>query len=481
MPYEKAEAYIKKHQNRMLQDLFNFLSIPSLSKDSKERNGLYEAAEFLSTYLNSIGIPMVRWITFEDAAPIIYAERHQGSHLPTILIYGHYDVQPPGKLEEWCSPPFAPEIRGNCLYARGASDDKGQLLTHLQALEAVIQTGRELPFNIKFLFEGEEEIGSPGLLALLSRVREARFVEIIDEQGREHTLDLQADVVAISDTPFLLENQPALCIGTRGLCGIEITVHGPAQDLHSGGYGGLVENPLHALSAMIHSLHNVDGSIAVNGFYNDIASIPNEIRSIIQQTSPSEELLLQQLGVPALYGEAGYTPLERIWIRPSLEVNRMYGGDIGSSPRTIIPSVAHATVTVRLALGQNPAHIADIIQKHLMSKAPSTVRVNTKLLDQCWAWMADVSHTAYAHALQALAYGFGKEATFIQMGGSIPVLAHFSEHLQAQVVLLGFGLPSDNIHSANENFSLSQREQGLRTLVAYYQTPWPPVEKGSCL
>ncbi|MCY0888033.1 MAG: dipeptidase [Alicyclobacillaceae bacterium] len=481
MPHEKAEDYITKNHKRMLQDLVDFLSIPSISMEIEERNGLYEAAEFLSTHLSAIGMTMVRWIALEDAAPIIYAERHQGSHLPTILIYGHYDVQPPGKLEEWCSPPFAPEIRGQCLYARGASDDKGQLLTHLQALEAVIQTGGELPFNIKFLIEGEEEIGSPGLLALLSRVREARFVDIIDEQGREHTLDLQSDVVAISDTPFLFENQPALCVGTRGLCGIEITVHGPAQDLHSGGYGGLVENPLHALSAMIHSLHNVDGSIAVNGFYDDIATVPNELGSLIRQMTPPEDLLLQQLGVPALYGEAGYTPLERIWIRPSLEVNRMYGGDVGAAPRTIIPSVAHATVTVRLALGQNPAHIADILQKHLMSKAPSTVRVHTKLLDECSAWMADVSHVAYAHAVQALAHGFGKEATFIQMGGSIPVLAHFSEYLQAQVVLLGFGLPSDNIHAANENFSLSQREQGLRTLVAYYQTSWPPVEKGSCL
>ena len=474
------EQYLQSHRQRHTEELMDFLRIPSISMDPQFNLSLREAATFLEEACSRAGLEHVQQVE-TTGAPLVYADWLHVPGAPTVLVYGHYDVQPPGLPEHWTSPAFTPEIREGRLYARGASDDKGQLFLHLKAVEAVLHLRGCLAFNVKMLIEGEEEIGSPALQGLLrgqsdAKLRDRKNLSELTV-GLHNRVDLQADVVLISDTPFLFADQPALCMGVRGLCGLDVEVLGPTLPLHSGGYGGLVQNPIHALATMLASLYTAEGYVAVPGFYDGLFPLAEVESTVLSQLSPAEGDLASQLGVPALFGEPGYSPLERLWARPTLDVNAFCGGDCQGSVRTLIPRSARATITCRLGVGQDPTRIADALWRHLERITPQGVRLQMARLDEARAWAANPQHPVYAHAARALAVGFRKSPTLIRMGGSIPVVSEFVDALSAPVVLLGFGLPTDNIHAEDEHLSMVQFDGGLRTLLHYYQTELPAKSK----
>ena len=468
---EDAVAYLHEHRERHMEELFRFLRIPSISLDPAGADQLQEAADYSAQMLRDAGLQRVE-VLQTQGAPLVYGEWKQAVDAPTVLVYGHYDVQPSGPEERWTAPAFSPQIRSGAIYGRGASDDKGQLFLHVKAIEAILKTGLSPACNIIFLIEGEEETGSAELRSLLLRVTEDGLASATTQMGEEITLDLRVDAVVISDTPFMSPDEPALCVGVRGFCGLLVEVEGPVADLHSGGYGGLVHNPAHALARLLASLHDEDGRVAVANFYKDVEELPMNERAWLRQATPPEEELARQLGVSELFGESGYSALERIWTRPTLDVNAFLAGDCTETARTIIPKAARATVTARLVQGQDPEDIAAALEQHLNQAAPRGVKLRLTRLDEARAWSVAGDEKAHRHALAALLYGFSKPASTIRMGGSIPVVADFAEQLQAQVVLLGFGLPSDQVHAEDEHLELRQFEFGLRTLVYYYHTAW---------
>lgn len=468
---EVAAAYLAEHRERHIEELFRFLRIPSVSLSSAGAEHLREAADYSAQLLREAGLQRVE-VLQTRGAPLVYGVWRQAADLPTVLAYGHYDVQPAGPDERWTTPAFSPQIRSGAIYGRGASDDKGQLFLHVKAIEAILQTGQSLACSVVFLLEGEEETGSAELRSLLSGVSPDGTVSATTLTGEEITLDLRVDAVVISDTPFMSPDQPALCVGVRGFCGLLAEVEGPAADLHSGGYGGLVQNPAHALARMMASLHDEDGRVAVADFYRGVEELPAGERTRLREATPAEDELARQLGVPELFGEPGYSALERVWTRPALDVNAFLAGDGAEAARTIIPRTARAAVSARLVPGQDPEDVASALEQHLGHAAPKGVKLRLTRLDSARPWSVAGDQAAHRHALAALAYGFSKPASTIRMGGSIPVVADFAERLRAQVVLLGFGLPSDQVHAEDEHLDLRQFDSGLRTLVYYYGTAW---------
>ena len=468
---EVAAAYLAEHRERHMEELFRFLRIPSVSLNPGGADQLREAADYSAQLLREAGLQRVE-VLQTRGAPLVYGVRKQALDVPTVLVYGHYDVQPAGPEERWTTSAFAPQIRSGAIYGRGASDDKGQLFLHVKAIEAILQTGLSLAFNVVFLLEGEEETGSVALRSLLSGISPDGTVSATTLTGEEITLDLRVDAVVISDTPFMSPDEPALCVGVRGFCGLLAEVEGPAADLHSGGYGGLVHNPAHALARMLGGLHDEDGRVAVADFYRDVQELPADERARLRRATPPEEELARQLGVAELYGESGYSVLERVWTRPTLDVNAFLAGDCAEAVRTIIPRAARATVTARLVPGQDPQVVVAALEQHMRQAVPKGVKLRLTRLDDARPWSAAGDQAAHRHALAALSYGFSKQASAIRMGGSIPVVADFAERLRAQVVLLGFGLPSDQVHAEDEHLDLRQFESGLRTLLYYYHTAW---------
>ncbi len=446
---ELIHLYFSGKRAKLLEELKDFIRIPSVSTGSDGRKEMFHCAEHVARLLHQAGLEHVQ----EFAAggyPIVYGDWLHAPDGPTVLVYGHYDVQPAEPMELWKSPPFQPEIREEKLFGRGASDNKGQIFLHIKAIEALLELKGHLPFNIKFCIEGEEEIGSPSFSPFLQANPDL----------------LQADWVVISDTAMLRENQPAVCYGLRGLLGVQIDVQGPAMDLPSGSiYGGAVQNPLHALVHLLSSMRKDNGRIAVEGFYDEVLPVTKEEREAWAGLPFRDTEWAQRLKVPELFGEEGYTMLERAWARPTLEIHGVRGG----GEQTIIPSTAHAHVTCRLVPEQDPQVIFRRLEKHILAHALPGVKVTVTAEDSGYKpYMTPINHPAIRLAAEAYEHVYGVPCHWIRAGGSIPVVETLARQFEIPVVLMGFGLPDGNVHGPNEYFSLRNFDKGLLTLCYYW-------------
>jgi len=447
-----GDSYFRKHREEHLAQLQEFLRIPSISALSAHRQDVRRAAEWLQAELKRIGMPRAE--LYETGGhPVVYAEWLEAGDGPTALIYGHYDVQPVDPLNLWETPPFEPSIRDGKIYARGASDDKGQVFMHLKVLEALLQTEGRPPVNVKLLLEGEEEIGSANL---------ERFIET-------HQDLLKADVVVISDTSLYARGVPSITYALRGLAAAEVEVTGARGDLHSGLFGGAAPNAIHALVELLSSLRKPDGKIAVEGFYDGVRPLTDEEKRSFAALNFDEEALKASLGVDALPGEPGYSALERLWARPTLEINGIYGGFQGEGTKTVIPARAGAKITCRLVPDQDPEQVLDAIERHLQAHCPAGAQVRLKREEgNSRACITPVDHPAIRAAAAALEEAYGTEARFIRGGGSIPVVETFSRVLGLPSVLMGFALEEENFHAPNEHFHLENFDLGLRALYAFW-------------
>jgi acetylornithine deacetylase/succinyl-diaminopimelate desuccinylase-like protein len=441
------ERYLERERTRLLSELMEFLRIPSCSGPSVHRGDVARAAEWLAGRARAAGFQRVE-VEPTGGHPIVRADWTGAPGAPTALVYGHYDVQPPDPVEAWTTPPFEPTVRDGALYARGASDDKGPVFVHLAAAEALLRTTGRLPVNLRLVIEGEEEVSSPNLLPYLEAHRE----------------ELRADVAVISDTPLLGLDMPTICTSLRGLCDCEIGVRTAAIDLHSGQFGGGVPNALHVLAELLAGLHDGYGRVAVAGFYDRVRPQRSEVRL-------DEEALRRQVGAPLLWGEAGWTAAERLWYRPTLEVNGAWGGFTGEGPKTVIPCEAHAKLTARLVPDQDPEEVLRLIERHLRQHCPPTAELSFVARGRGRPAAVDRSHPAVQAAARALRSVFGQDVAFVGEGGSIPVVQALADTLGLTAVLLGFTLPDDGLHAPNEHFRLECFDLGLRTLCAF----WPEL------
>ncbi|SES01811.1 dipeptidase [Psychrobacillus sp. OK032] len=443
--------YFTEKRETHLDELKHFLRIPSISSLSEHKNDMQKGAEWLAESCIKAGLENVI-IDKTNGHPVVYADWLHADDKPTILVYGHYDVQPVDPLNLWESEPFEPEVRDNKLFARGASDDKGQVFMHVKAVEALLQTEGSLPVNVKFLIEGEEEIGSPNLEAYI-------------EENKEK---LAADVIVISDTGMQGPGQPAVCYGLRGLCGVQIDVKGAKGDLHSGLYGGGVQNSIHALVSVLDSFRDAEGTIQVEGFYENVRPLLDEEREAYKALGFDEEDLKKEVGVEELFGEKGYSHLERVWARPTLEVNGVFGGFSGEGIKTVLPSEAGAKITCRLVPDQDPDEIVAKLKAHIEKNKPTGVTVTVTEFDKGKPFITPFDHPAIQAAGRSYEKVYNVPTAYTRGGGSIPIVAAFDEILGLPVVLMGFGLSSENFHAPNEHFHLENFDQGLRVIGDYY-------------
>ena len=444
------KAYFENNREQHLNELQEWLAIPSISALSEHKGDVYKAAEWLAAKLTEAGLEHVE-IHETKGHPLITADYLHAEGKPTVLIYGHYDVQPVDPLHLWETPPFEPSIRDGKLYARGATDDKGQLFLHVKAVEAILKQEKELPVNIKFCIEGEEEVSSPNLPLFL-------------EENKEK---LAADVVLVSDTSLLAPGKPAISTGLRGLCSLELSLNTANTDLHSGSYGGGVPNALHAMVELLSTLHDKQGRVSVEGFYNGVQELSPEMREEFAKQQFDEEKLKQDLGLDALYGEEGYSFVERIGARPTLELNGVYGGFQGEGTKTVIPKEAHAKITCRLVADQDPQACLDAIEAHLNAHTPVGAKLTITPKEKAFAFNIDPSHPMLQKAADAYETVYGTRALFTKDGGSIPIVEKLSSTLNAPTVMMGFGLPDENLHAPNEHFNLENFDKGLLTIVDY--------------
>ncbi len=451
MKASRALAFARQHRSRFVAELKQFMRFPSVSNQPQHARDVRDCAKWLAKHLRQIGMEQVRIIPTKRH-PIVYASWQHASGRPTILIYGHYDVQPPEPSDEWRTPPFEPSIRQNILYGRGASDDKGQLFAHVKSIESYLKTQRALPLNVKCIFEGEEELGgSPNLESFVRRNRSA----------------LHAEAAVISDTRMLGAGRPALGYSQRGNIRFELELRGPEQDLHSGNFGGVVHNPLQALCEMIAGMHDSEGRIMIRGFYDRVREWSDEERGYMASTGPKDADILRDARVSKDWGETGYTLYERITVRPALTVNGISGGYQGSGVKTIIPARAIAKISIRLAPDQNPAIIDRLFREHIAQVSPPTVRVEIRTLSGSRPVMVNRNHPALHAASLAFEKGFGAKPVFLRSGGSVPAASVFQKHLGIPPVLMGFALPDDRAHAPNEKFHLSNFFRGIETSIWY--------------
>ena len=448
---EKILSYLDQNKERYLSELSEFLAIPSVSSQSNHNGDIQRCAQWIADHVKKIGMQNVQ-IMPTPGHPIVYAEWLGAPGKPTVLFYGHYDVQPVDPLNLWDSPPFEATIRGENLYARGSADDKGQVFIHFKAIEALMKHNNALPVNIKMLIEGEEEVGSANL---------DNFVKANKEL-------LKADLVLISDSSMFAKDVPSICYALRGLSYLEIEVTGPNRDLHSGSFGGSVHNPIQALSEMIASLHDKNGKITIPGFYNDVRPLSKAERTAFAKLPFKEKQYAKDLGVKELYGEKGFSSLERVWARPTLECNGIWGGYIGEGAKTVLPSKAFAKISCRLVPDQTSAKIAKMVEKHLKKIAPKTIDVQVRNLHGGEAAITPIDSPGVKAAVAALEKGFGKKPLYQREGGSIPIVVQFKNLLGLDTVLLGFGLPDENAHSPNEFINLNNFFGGMRTSVHFF-------------
>ncbi len=449
-------TFIDDNLGRFRSELYDFLRIPSISAKSGHDTDTRRAAEWFSERLGEAGLETE--ILDTPGHPVVLGEwRGAGPDAPTVLIYGHYDVQPPEPLELWTSPPFEPTERDGRIYARGAADDKGQLYMHVKALEAHLATGSTLPINVVILAEGEEEVGSPNLVP---------FVEA-------HASRLACDIVLISDTGMFAEGLPSLLFSLRGLAYFEIHVHGARSDLHSGEYGGSVMNPGNALAQIVASLHGADRRIAIPGFYDDVVEWDAETRAQIAALPHTDEAFGGELEVSELVGESGFGTLERLWIRPTCDVNGMLCGYIDEGAKTVLPNHAMAKVSFRLVPDQNPDRVKQLLEAHLERVRPAGVTVELHELHGGRPWKASVTGPAFEAAAEALEEAFGTKPVPMGGGGSIPIVVEFEERLDATALLVGFSLPGCNLHAPDEWLSIENYEKGIGALARLYEKLGP--------
>ncbi|MBI1870152.1 MAG: dipeptidase [Chlamydiae bacterium] len=448
---EKVLNYVDSHRGDFLSALSDCLRIPSISVSPSHVQEVARCANFLAGRLKNLGLKSVKVFPTERH-PIVYGEWLEAALKPTVLVYGHYDVQPVDPLNEWVNPPFEPQVRKGDLYARGAIDDKGQVYIHLSAIEAFLKTEGRLPVNLKILLEGEEEIGSPNLEKFLKTHRDL----------------LKSDFVIISDTPMLDKGVPSICYGLRGLCYMELEVTGPVQDLHSGMWGGTLENPANALAGILSRLKGKDGKILIPNFYKEVQPLSKHERKMLAQLPFSEKKFLKMMGVKELIGEKGYTTFERMWARPTLDINGIFGGFSGEGSKTIIPAKVGAKVSMRLVPNQDPKKIAIAFQKYIKKISPPTVKVKVIKHHGSQAFLERLDHPVLEIASRALETAFGKKAHFIREGGSIPFVKTISDIMKKPCLLLGFGLPDENAHAPNERLHLDNFYKGILSMVDLY-------------
>lgn len=453
-----VQSYINQNKDRFLQELFDLIKIPSISADPAYDADVKKTAEFVSESLNKIGMDQVK-IYETKGHPIVYGEKILDPSYPTVLIYGHYDVQPADPIELWDSPPFEPVIKttdkhpDGAIFARGACDDKGQVFMHVKAVESMLETNA-LTCNVKFMIEGEEEVGSSNL---------GPFCEEYKEM-------LSCDVILISDTSIISNDTPSITTGLRGLSYVEVKVTGPNRDLHSGVYGGAVGNPVNILCEMIEKLKDEDNKITIPGFYDKVEIVSEEERAAMNKAPFDIEAYKQDLNVDEVHGEKGYTVLEQTSIRPTLDVNGIWGGYIGEGAKTVLPSLAQAKISMRLVPHQDPNEIDRLFSDYFKSIAPPSVKVEVNLHHGGEAYVCPTDTPEYKAAHQAMTEGFGKAPIPLRSGGSIPIVALFEKVLGVKSVLMGFGLDSDAIHSPNEHFGLFNFYKGIETIPHFYKS-----------
>lgn len=442
--------YIEKNRERFLDELFSLLRIPSVSSLEAHRPDMKRCADRLVELLLEAGADRAE-VCPTEGHPVVYAEKMVSEDVPTVLVYGHYDVQPADPLELWKSDPFEPEIREGAIYARGANDDKGQLFMHLKAFEYMVRE-KGLRHNVKFIFEGEEEIGSPSLA----------------KWAADHREMLAADVILVSDTTMISESVPSINCGMRGLSYVEVKVTGPDKDLHSGHYGGAVANPINVLCDMISSLIDSDGHITVKGFYDDVVELSAEDRAMLARAPFDLEEYKEFLDIKEVKGEKGYSTLERTGIRPCLDVNGIWGGYTGEGAKTVLPSEAHAKISMRLVPNQDSEKVTELFAEHFKSIAPDYVKVEVTPCHGGNGFLIPISSPAYQAASRAMTDVYGVEPVPSRGGGSIPILADLQRILCADPLLMGFGLERDTIHSPNESYLLSQLFRGMEAISLFY-------------
>ncbi|MHB1505615.1 MAG: dipeptidase [Sulfobacillus sp.] len=441
---------LQTHRLEGIARLEELLRIPSISTSPEHVADVRRAAEWVQRGMEKSGFEAV--IEPTSRHPVVWGKSPVQSGRPTILIYAHYDVQPADPLELWTSPPFEPTVRDGQLFARGVSDDKGQLVMHLLALDSFRRVRGTFPANIVLVFEGEEEIGSPNLPAFI----------------RRHRQELKADAVVISDSTMLAPGRPTLVTGLRGMAGFEVIVSGPARDVHSGLFGGLIANPAAALVQMLAACHDRTGHVAIPGFYDGVVPPPESEVASWQHGVVDPKAVLAATGAQALVGEEGYSLAERLWARPTLELNGIASG-VRQGQKTIIPAVARASVTCRLVVGQDPQRISQLVADFLVAKAPPGVQVEVIRHDASPASEVAIDSKAARLAMESLAAGLGHPAQLVRQGASIPIVPVFQEVLEAPVLLMGFGLETDNFHSPDEHWQLDNLDAGLRTMVTFWQ------------
>ena len=447
------ETYLLDHKERFLNELLEFLRIPSISALPAHAGDVQQAARWVEERMRAAGIESV-CIMPTGGHPVVYGDWLHAPGKPTILIYGHFDTQPVDPLDLWDSPPFEPVIREGRIYARGATDDKGNMFIPIVVAEAMLKTGGSLPVNLKFLFEGQEEIGSPQLPEFISTHRDL----------------LACDMVLSSDGGQWAEDQPMEVLGTRGLAAVFIDVQGPDHDLHSGTYGGTIANPLHALVHILDTMHDPDGRVTVQGFYEDVRPLTDEMRASLAEVPYDEPRYLAETGSPRPFGEPGYTTYERAGLRPTLEINGLYGGFQGDGLKTVLPSKAHAKISCRLVADQDPKKIADLLVRHIEKVAPPAVTVTaTKSPSQAIPYLVPSDHAGLKAASSVLQDIYGKKPYRLCMGGSIPANAMFLEYLKAYTIVFAFGHQDENQHSPNEFFRISGCEKGQKAYAMLLQ------------
>ncbi len=455
MPHsnDKARKYSRDHAERFRHELREFLRIPSLSADSAHDGDVKRAAEWLAEHLHALGLHNARLMP-TAGHPVVYAEwMGAGPDKPTVLVYGHYDVVPAAMEDGWLTPPFEPVEKDGKIYARGATDDKGQLFIHIKALESCLEGGGGAPVNLKFLFEGEEEISSPNL---------APFI-------KKHLDLLKADVCVISDSSMSRIEQPAVTHSLRGMTYIQVEVQGPTDDLHSGFWGGATHNPALALVELLGKLYNPDNTIAVPGFYDDVVPLTAEEREMIAKSALTEEQFKNVTGVPASWGDKKYTLRERVSARPTLDINGMWSGYSGPGPKTIIPARAGAKLSSRLVGNQDPDRIYNLLRKHIESIAPPTVKVKVSLLTKGKPALIPFDLPEMRAASRAYEKGWGHKPVFTRGGGSIPIVADIYDTMKIPVVMMGYGLDSDGLHAPNEHYSIEMFHRGVETAIVYLE------------
>ncbi|MBI1316307.1 dipeptidase [bacterium] len=452
-----SSSYLDSQKERFLNELLDLLRIPSVSADPAYQKDVVRMAEATAEHLRKAGARNVE-ILETPGFPVVYGDYFVDAALPTVLVYGHYDVQPPDPIELWTSGPFEPVVKKTelhpegAVFARGACDDKGQFFMHVKALEVLIHEGG-VPCNLKFMIEGEEEVGSAHL---------AWFLE-------QNKTKLSCDLILISDTGILSNDQPSICTGLRGLSYVEVSVTGPNRDLHSGLYGGAVPNPINVLTRMIASLHDADGRIAVAGFYDKVVELSAEERAEMAKAPHSDEAYKKALDLKGLEGEKGYSTPERASIRPTLDVNGIWGGYTGEGAKTVIPSKAFAKISMRLVPDQDPDEITELFSRHFRSIAPESVTVEVHPHHGGRAYVSPIDTLGYQAASEAMEATFGKKPIPVRSGGSIPIVALFERELGAKSILFGFGLDSDAIHSPNEHYGLFNYYKGTETIPIFYR------------